>query len=59
MRKLITSLVLVGSLLGLGAVAAAPASAAPSVKAGYDSCGNLQIWVNGNPTIYYFYCPGW
>lgn len=59
MRKKLTSMVISLLLAGGASVAltAAPAEAAPApVKAGKDSCGNFNVWINGQQLIYYVWC---
>lgn len=55
-RKLILAIAAAAALLGAGSVVATPAQAGPPVRAGYDQCGNFQIWVNGTPLINYLIC---
>lgn len=58
-KKLTISAAAAITLLGAAAFTA-PAQAGPSspVRAGKDSCGNFNVWVNGEQVIYYLYCGG-
>lgn len=61
-RKLTITAVSALALLGATAAATAPAHAGPSapVKAGKDDCGNFNVWIKGDPIIYYLHCgPDW
>lgn len=59
MRKKIILTAATAALVVSGLAAAAPASAeskALPVRAGRDSCGNFNVWVNDSQVIYYLHC---